>query len=559
MERDEKAFSALFVPNAVFAAEGEKTQTLKEAQTNIFIFMRQLANDASSVTVVRKITFVSPSGSNPQTAVVRVTHTLTGTMGQQKKRVSGDEDHTWQKTGAGWRMIKQVELSLNVDTSPILPTITPAEQKAVLSELQTRLVPLSTVEAGHGFDDLAPIGAAVGNARIVALGEASHGTREFFQMKYRLLEYLVKEKGFTVFAIEANYPEVLAVDRYVKRGEGDGKTALAGTYFWTWYTQEVLDMIEWMRTYNKTRPAGSPALTFTGFDMQTAEVAAKQAQDFLDKANPNDAKIARALYAPVLKINDEQKENRSMTSTGEAYKNTVAPAEAVLALFDNNRDAYVKATSQSEYDVSRQCALVVAQAQKGRATSFMEGAKRRDVAMAENVRWLANTAHPKEKIVLWAHNGHVGTQTYGGGANLKSMGMYLRDFFGPDMAVIGFAFNKGEIRAKAMTGNKIDDGPAQPLPVSPAKPGTGDALFALAGQPRFFLDLRSIPTDGPLGKWLAAPQIFRMPGAMWDKDHPDNFAAPTKLAQTFDALIFVDESHASQSLGPRPLPAPKAK
>ncbi len=390
--------------------------------------------------------------------------------------------------------------------------------------------PLTTVEAGNGFDDLTAFGNAVGDARIVALGEASHGTREFFQMKHRLLEYLVKEKGFTVFAIEANYPEVLAVDAYVKTGAGNAQAALQGTYFWTWYTREVLDQIEWMRNYNKTRPAGTRALSFTGFDMQFAGVAQASAQAFLQK-------VGGAKPPP------------------PQTKDKVSDAKALLARFDANREVYVKASSQNEYDVARQCALVAVQARTQEAGGMMVAVQKRDEAMANNVKWLFNTAHPGEKIVLWAHNGHVAGSPYGQG-DMKPMGTYLREAFGKDLYIVGFAFNKGAIRAVPMHDGKMT-GAAQPLPVSPALPGTADALFAQTQMPRFFLNMDDIAQDSALGKWLHAPQVTRMPGAAWDKDRPNNFAVPVAFGKTYDGLVFVSESHASQALDWLPVPPPK--
>ena len=121
---------------------------------------------------------------------------------------------------------------------------------AVREWLRRRAIPLKTAEAGNGFEDLEPLKAAVGEARIVALGEATHGTREFFQLKHRMFEFLVEEMGFRIFAIEANWTEALRVNDYLLRGEGDPSQTLAGLYFWVWNTKEVLALIEWMRSYN---------------------------------------------------------------------------------------------------------------------------------------------------------------------------------------------------------------------------------------------------------------------------------------------------------------------
>ncbi|MBK9030595.1 MAG: erythromycin esterase family protein [Myxococcales bacterium] len=155
--------------------------------------------------------------------------------------------------------------------------------------------PLTTVEAGHGFADLAPIGRMVGTARVVGLGEATHGSREFFQLKHRLLEYLVAEHGFTVFAIEANQPECRAINAYVLHGTGDARAALAGIYFWTWDTEEVLAMIEWMRAWNAD-PAHRRKVQFVGFDMQVPRVAEAAVAAFVRQVAPAEAD---ALLAPL--------------------------------------------------------------------------------------------------------------------------------------------------------------------------------------------------------------------------------------------------------------------
>src|SRR5271169_2485691 len=137
--------------------------------------------------------------------------------------------------------------------------------------IRDNAVPLATVEAGRGFADLERMRRIIGGARIVSLGEATHGTREFFRLKHRLLEFCVSELGFTLFGIEASYPECLRVNDYVLHGSGKPDEALAGTRFWTWDTEEVLALIEWMRAWNRTH---EPKVKFYGFDMQFPTEAA---------------------------------------------------------------------------------------------------------------------------------------------------------------------------------------------------------------------------------------------------------------------------------------------
>lgn len=150
--------------------------------------------------------------------------------------------------------------------------------------LKDNAIRLSTVEAGHGFADMQPLKKVIGDARIVSLGEATHGSREFFQLKHRMLEFLTTEKGFTIFSIEANMPEAYRLNDYVLNGNGDPVTLIKGMYFWTWKTEEVLDMVLWMRKFNKS---GKGRIQFTGFDMKTPDVSAGIVSDFVAGVDPD--------------------------------------------------------------------------------------------------------------------------------------------------------------------------------------------------------------------------------------------------------------------------------
>lgn len=171
-----------------------------------------------------------------------------------------------------------------------LSLLSPAQQglSPEATWLRGQGFPLATVEAGQGFDDLQPLRAMIGDARIVSLGEPTHGTREAFQLKHRLLEYLVTELGFTLFSIEASSPESFRLNDYVLRGEGDPRALIKGMYFWTWDTEEVLAMVEWMRLHNQAAlPEGRRPVQFTGFDMQTDTVALSIAREAVAAAEPD--------------------------------------------------------------------------------------------------------------------------------------------------------------------------------------------------------------------------------------------------------------------------------
>ncbi|WP_395842540.1 erythromycin esterase family protein [Archangium violaceum] len=134
------------------------------------------------------------------------------------------------------------------------------------------------------------------NVRVVALGEATHGTREFFQLKHRMFEFLVTRMGFTVFAIEAPFTGAWAINDYVLTGQGEPAAALAGLRFWTWQTEEVLALIHWMRAYN-TSPEHPRKLKFYGVDMQAVhQEAARVVLAYLARVDPEHAEALRVLH-----------------------------------------------------------------------------------------------------------------------------------------------------------------------------------------------------------------------------------------------------------------------
>ena len=121
----------------------------------------------------------------------------------------------------------------------------PAQTKVVQEWLANHSIPLKSLQAGTGFDDLKPLKSVLKNVRILGLGEASHGQREFFQFKHRMLEFLVTQMGFTAFSLEASYPACMNINEYVVYGKGDPGKALTSNGFSQFDTQEVLEMVEW--------------------------------------------------------------------------------------------------------------------------------------------------------------------------------------------------------------------------------------------------------------------------------------------------------------------------
>ena len=212
---------------------------------------------------------------------------------------------------------------------------TASDDQDAIQWLRENAAPLQTVEAGHGFADLRPLGQMIGNARIVELGEATHGTREFFQLKHRLIEFLASQKEFTIFSIEANMPEAYRLNDFVLNGAGDPKQLLKGMYFWTWNTEEVLDMILWMRDYNKS---GKGRIQFTGFDMQTPTVSIDTVRKFVMSHDPAFyAATLDPIYSEVLKM-EQSKPNSFAVATAELPVHAAAGKRLSLAGYIKSQD-----------------------------------------------------------------------------------------------------------------------------------------------------------------------------------------------------------------------------
>ena len=208
------------------------------------------------------------------------------------------------------------------------------QRAAVAAQLNEVAWPIDTAAPGNSLQDLDPLYDAIGPARIVAMGEATHGTSEFFSLKDRIFRLLVERMGFTVFAMETPWRDGLAVDRYVTTGQGSARAALAGLLP-VWDTREVLDLIEWMRAYNLTRGA-RPMLRFVGIDMQDNPVILEDdVLSFIWAARPADLAPATTHLHNLLhfdKSNAEQAADVAAVEKMLAADDTAVAPERALQL-----------------------------------------------------------------------------------------------------------------------------------------------------------------------------------------------------------------------------------
>jgi len=419
----------------------------------------------------------------------------------------------------------------------------PAE---IVSWLQANAKSFSTPQAGSGFADLQFLKEMVGDARVVSLGEATHGTREFFQMKHRVLEFLVEEMGFNLFAIEASWPEANRLNDYVHTGVGDPVALLSGLYFWTWNTQEVLDLIQWMRAHNQN-PGGVPTLSFLGFDMQFPGMAIHNVIEFLESVDPPASADASERYACMLPYSNGPSGSRpSQARYGDqarGYRDECQQhLQAVRDSLQTHQEAYQAASSPTEFSKADRSARLVLQfedMESGRTPGA------RDVYMAENAIWLHDEAGPDSKIVLWAHNGHVADNpTYGQG---QSMGWHLRNHYAGAMVIAGFDFYQGGFRAVTRQSDGSYTGLADHA-VGPPPTRSYEYYFHSAGMERMVLDVRNLDLATATTSWLAGPRLMRSIGAVFTPTNPGAYLYEVSVPSRFDLIIYFENTSAAVGL-----------
>lgn len=311
-------------------------------------------------------------------------------------------------------------------------------------------------------------------------------------------------------------PAAQLVNDYVLTGRGDPAALIRGMDFWTWDTEEVLEMVLWMREWNAS---GRGRIQFLGFDMQDPDLASENAASFLAKAEPAYSREAGDAFSKVKAVDTL---GRSAFGGAQAREAEQA-ARRVLEHMEQRRGDYLGRFPREEVDWAIQNARIVLQV----AQSFT-GTAWRDLSMARNVEWILDQAPEGSKIILWAHNGHVNKVPGLMGANLARR-------FGSEMLVVGFAFAEGRYTAVAPGGLRSDN------EALPPPPGTVDAYLRSARIPRFLVDLRNIPAKAPSAPWLKQERPFRSIGSLATRCAFD----PAVVAEEYDALIWIEKTNPS--------------
>jgi erythromycin esterase len=412
------------------------------------------------------------------------------------------------------------------------PTRAPA---AVLSWIRGQASPLAGPQAEAGAD-LEPLQAIVAGARVLGLGEATPGCREFLRFRQRILEQLVEHAGFTALAFEAGRVEARRVDAYVLTGQGDPETALAGLGRPAWEIEEILDLLRWMRRYNQD-PSHVRKLRFHGYDLQGTQEAHAQLLSYLRRCDRAGAAILTGELAALAHADWQSAD----PAAGPAWQ---AAAERLLQRMDARRSLLVRLTGAEAFAQQRQNGVQLLQfgAMVGDGRGGLQG---RQWAMASNVRWILERAGPGGKVLLWGHNAHI-SKAGASLCGLDPLGCLLQRSLGAQYLALGCAFRQGGIRATDPDPER--GGAPLEFELQPHARGTLDAALAAAGQPQLLLDLRRIPRQGPVAQWFGQAQGTWSIAGPFSLANQDAGIQAIRVADHFDGLLFVERISRSRIL-----------
>ncbi|NPC54126.1 erythromycin esterase family protein [Caenimonas soli] len=394
----------------------------------------------------------------------------------------------------------------------------------------------------------------IGNSRLALLGEASHGTKEFYRERIRITQRLMTEKGFTAVAVEADWPDAWRVNRYVRglSDDADATAALAGFKrfpAWMWRNTEVRDFIEWLREYNAGH-GRQKQVGFYGIDLYSLFSSMQAVLEYLDRTDPEAARRARARYACF----DHAKEDSQAYGNGASIGLSAScEDEAAEQLREMNRlAANMPATRGLERDevfCAQQNARLVRNAEvyyrnmfRGRVSSW----NLRDSHMMETLRALdghLGASGTPAHIAVWAHNSHLGdaSVTELGEIGEWNVGQLARDHYGGDAVLVGFSTHRGWVTAAAEW-----DEPPQRKRVRAGLAGSWEDVFHQTGAARFLLPLRGNTSLRPL---LSERRLQRAIGVIYRPEtERQSHYFHTRLADQFDAVIHLDQTSALEPL-----------
>ena len=391
--------------------------------------------------------------------------------------------------------------------------------------------------------DLAPLLRRIGDAKVVLLGEATHGTSEFYRMRERISQELIAQKGFTFVAIEGDWPDAARIDHYVRHFEYPPSewTAFARFPRWMWRNNEVRAFVDWMRKDNASKPS-QRRTAFYGLDLYSLYTSIGEVLRYLDRVDPETAGIARHRYGCLTPWQNDPAAYGHAALTG-AYRTCEMSVVSMLRDILTKQNLYMAHDGERYNDVVQNARLVANAERYYRVMYYGSRASwnLRDSHMFETLQSLLAFHGRDSKAIVWAHNSHVGNAaaTEMAARGETNIGELCRKEFGDQVYSIGFGTHSGHVAAASDW-----DGPMEIKPVQPSRNDSYERLFHDTDVARFLLPMRTGLTQN-LRNALMKPRLERAIGVIY---RPDTELAShyfqAVLPQQFDEYIWFDETSA---------------
>lgn len=404
--------------------------------------------------------------------------------------------------------------------------------------------------------DFDPLLQLVGNAPIVLLGEASHGTHEFYRIRSEITKRLIREKGFCAVAVEADWPDAYRVNRYVRGVSQDADASVALADFarfpqWMWRNADILDFVGWLRQYNDQIRRESARVGFYGLDLYSLHASIQAVLQYLRVVDPEAARRAERRYTCFDHFGSDPQDYGYATTLGLSASCEREVLEQLRELRASAAE-YANRDGRVTYDslfFAEQNARIVAHAEQYYREMFQSRIgswNLRDRHMAETLNSLVEFLRgetPQPRVVVWAHNSHLGDAraTEMGASGELNVGQLVRERWGDSATLVGFTTFTGTVTAARDWG-----GPAERRTVQPALPGSYEALLHQASAGNLFLNLRQASDAVGL---LNTPRLERAIGVIYrPESERSSHYFTARLPGQFDAVFHYDRTRAVEPL-----------
>jgi len=476
---------------------------------------------------------VIPVGSNKRAQeLVRITRGVSGTF---EREDLADVRFVPLIGEQGW----EVGETDSEVTSPRLIRTTPAVSQTLPSLILRNSQSFEVPEEAA----VTSLVRRIGDARVVLVGEASHGTSEFHRIRAAITRRLIADKGFTIVAIEADWPDAAQIDHYVRHQDlpASDWSAFARFPTWMWRNVEVRDFVDWLHEYN--RPFAVARRTgFYGLDLYSLYNSARAVIGYLEDVDPDLAEIARWRYGCLSPWETDPAAYGHAALTG-AYRDCEQDVAMMLRDLYRKRQEYAHADGERFLDAA-QNALLVANAERYYRIMYYGSRASwnlRDSHMFETLNRVLDAHGPDSKAVVWAHNSHIGdaSATEMSARGEHNIGQLCRRAFGEQSCCIGFGTDRGTVAAASSW-----DGPMEIKEVRPSHAQSYERLFHLTGRAGLILPLRHNQNLEVVGE-LAQPRLERAIGVIYRPETElESHYFEAILPRQFDEYIWVDESSA---------------